>query len=658
MLPDQESSSISSSGNSSSYEKVPRGIQDYPLEVLHDEESSEVSHFMPVARGSTDSARAGQEQYTREPLLPVHEHQQQHRRSSRRFSCSVSAVWSWVLGPSPPHIYQIKPLLPRWQTAPGRLVQRFFPSTIRKVLLLLSCLVFWGVVFIASLHSAIPGSDVTGYEEPVKLSCQSRLWANATDCGLNGDACRPFDDGAFAFRCPASCSAAMVLEPYFIGQQEINYRTLVIGGELGGGHSSAYGVYRGDSAICPAALHAGLISDAKGGCGVLRRTGEQSNFLSVEKNGISSIAFPSNFPLSFTFDGKGSAEDGGLDCQDIRWPLFAFSVVVSALLSLFITSPAAFYASMFFIVYFQVALSSDPPYSPNYYELVSIALGRFLPCAFVGFALYYFCVRHTLKDLDAHWDKTILWLGPCWVGALNTDTFDKIPISRLTPHDIQQQPGAIPALIIIVALLCGISITQAIAFRNEGRLPKMLAVYGVLAAAVLALLVVPHMNLRIHHYILSLLLLPGTTLQTRPSLLYSGLLVGLFINGIARWGFDSILQTPAALLDGAQLGSALPQIGAPLVVSAQEIVFTFLKNLTDEVDGISVLVNDVERFYAFRSGDGSVESFNWTRRRAEDPEYFRFGYIKVNALGGVWYEDFTKPVVWDVDGSWNRSAPS
>ncbi|RHZ74303.1 hypothetical protein CDV55_109104 [Aspergillus turcosus] len=654
-MPSGQESSISSSRNSSPYEKVPREIQEYPLEILDHEESSEASHVSPVARGSADSARADHANCTREPLLPVHEHQQRPR-SSRRFTCSLSAIWSWVQGPSPPRKYQIRPLLPRWQTAPGRLAERFFPSTISKVLLLLSCLAFWGVIFIASLQSAIGSSDTrsTGYGDPVKLSCHSRLWSNATNCGLNGDACRPFDDGAFAFRCPASCSAAMVLEPYFVGLQEINYRTLVIGG----GNGSDYGVYRGDSAICPAALHAGLISDAKGGCGVLRRTGEQSNFLSVERNGISSIEFPSNFPLSFTFDGKGSSEDGGFDCQDIRWPLFAFSVIVSTLLSLFITSPAAFYASMFFIVYFQVALSSDPPYAPNYYELVSIALGRFLPCAFVGFALYYFCVRHTLKDLDAHWDKTILWLGPCWVGALNTDTFDKIPISRLTPHDIQQQPGAIPALIIIVALLCGIAITQAIAFRNEGRLPKMLAIYGVMAAAVLALLVVPHMNLRIHHYILSLLFLPGTTLQTRPSLLYSGLLMGLFINGIARWGFDSILQTPAALLDGAQLGSALPQIGAPLVVSAQEIVFTFLENLTDQADGISVLVNDVQRFRAFRSGDGSVESFNWTRHRAEEPEYFRFGYIRENTLGGVWYEDFTKPVVWDVDGSWNRSAPT
>ncbi|EAW12763.1 LCCL domain-containing protein [Aspergillus clavatus NRRL 1] len=635
----------SSSRDSSSYEKIPRNDHEYPLEVLGSDNDPE-DEFSPVARGSAESARAGQEQSTTEPLLPIH-HQS---KASKKCSFSLSGIWAWVKGPAQPRKYHITPLLPRWQAAPARLIERYFRSTVAKGVLLLSCLILWGAVFVASLNSTIAGSEISGYGNPIKLSCHSRLWSNATDCGLNGDDCRPFDDGAFAFRCPAGCSAAMVLEPYIIGPQEINYRSLVIGG----GDGDDYGVYRGDSAICQAALHAGLTTDAHGGCGILRRTGEQRNFPSVEKNGIASVAFPSNFPLSFTFGGDESSANGGFTCQDIRWPLFGFSVAVSTILSLSIASPAAFYASMFFIVYFQVALSSDPPYSPDYYEIVSIALGRFLPCAFVGFALYYFCVRHTLKDLHAHWDKTILWLGPCWVGALNNDTFDRIPISRLTPHDIQQQPGALPALIIIVALLCVILFTQAIGFRNEGRLPAMLAIYGVLLAIVLVLLAVPHMNLRIHHYILSLLFLPGTTLQTRPSLLYSGLLVGLFINGIARWGFDSILQTPGALLNGAQLGSALPHIAAPLLISATNIIFAF-PDLDKDADGISVLVNDVERFQAFKPREGAVESFNWTRWRAEEPEYFRFGFIKVNALGGIWYEDFTKPVVWDADGRWNQS---
>ncbi|KAF5862510.1 hypothetical protein ETB97_011610 [Aspergillus alliaceus] len=646
-----------SRSRSSSPEKGFSGPEEYPMHVLAHEDPAGNHPFVIVTRPSTDSMHADNDhmQGTDEPLLPTASSYLRPVKDSDRFSCSLSKIRAWIKGPSPPRKYQINPWLRRWQTAPGRLVERYFPSTSAKVWFLLLSLGIWGAVFIETLHYSITAQEIPGYGKPVELPCYGGLWSNATNCGIDGDACRPFDKGGFAFRCPAGCASLMVLEPYYVGLEEINYRSLVIGG---GGESSGgnnFGIYRGDSAICSAALHAGIISDQKGGCGILRRTGEYSGFVSIEKNGISSIGFPSSFPLSFTFGSGESSDAGSVSCQDLRWPLFTFSLIVTTLLSLFITSPAAFYASIYFIVYFQVALSSDHPYSPDYYEVVSTALGRFLPCAFVGFAMYYFCVRHTLKDLDAHWDKTVLWLGPCWVGALNTDTFDKIPISRLTPHDIQQQPGAIPALIIIVALIVLIVLGQAYAFRNEGRFLQMLSIYGIMVGCIMALLIVPNMNLRIHHYILSLLFLPGTTLQTRPSLLYQGLLVGLFVNGIARWGFDSILQTAAALLDGAELGSMLPVIGAPLIPSAQNIIFNF-PDITEDADGISVLVNDVERFQAFKSDNGSVDSFNWTRMRSDVPEYFRFGYVKMNALGGIWYEDFTKPAVWEADGQWNSSG--
>ena len=210
---------------------------------------------------------------------------------------------------------------------------------------------------------------------------------------------------------------------------------------------------------------------------------------------------------------------------------------------------------------------------------------------------------------------------------------------------------------IIVGVLIVIVITQAIAFRNEGRMPKMLGVYGLLVAGVVALIIVPNMNLRIHHYILSLLFLPGTTLQTRPSLLYQGLLVGLFINGIARWGFDSILQTPAALLDGAQLGSPLPEVAPPTILSSQNIIFSFPDFPQADAEGISAQVNDVQRFLSFKADDGNVDSFNWTRHMEGDPEYFRFAFVRTSVRGGFWYEDFTKPAVWEVDGRWNETRP-
>lgn len=483
-----------------------------------------------------------------------------------------------------------------------------------------------------------------------------RFRSNATDCGLNGDLCRPFDDQSFAFRCPSGCSAAILLEPYNVGAEEYNYRPLVVGGRAFRSNGPMSGHYRGDSSICVSALHAGVIDDATGGCGILHRTGLQDKFENVTKHGIASIDFQSNFPMSFQVtrqaSSSGSSDAKPVECSDIRWSLFAFTVIVTIILSMTVTSPPAFYASIFFIVWFQVAMASDPPSSSGYYSLVSTGLGRFLPGAFVGFVLYYFCVWRTLHNLDAHLDKTILWLGGCWVGALNTDTFDRIPISRLTPHDIEQQPGAIPALIIIVSCLVFITFLQAHGFRREGRFFPQLRVYGALVLGVLILVAVPNMNLRIHHYVLSLLLLPGTTLQTRPSLLFQGILVGLFINGIARWGFDSILQTPAALLDGGRLGTIPPHVDPPQIPDLNHVIFNF-PELPPAVDGIGVIVNDVLRYQEFKSKDAtSIPALDWKREHSGQEEYFRFGWVHINALGGVWYEDFSPAATWRATGQY------
>lgn len=446
----------------------------------------------------------------------------------------------------------------------------------------------------------------------------------------------------------------MILEPYQLGDGEVNYRPLVIGGKPFKSDSRNSGIYRGDSSICASALHAGLIDDTKGGCAILHRKGERNRFQSFAQNGIESIEFLSHFPMSFLLtretSASGSTKEKLVECLDIRWSLFAFTVLFTAVLSMTITSTPAFYSVIFFIVWFQVAMASDPPTS-GYYNLVSMGLGRFLPGAFVGFALYYFCIRQTFRDFEAHLDKTVLWLGGCWVSALNTDTFDRIPISRLTPHDLHQQPGAITALLIIVGFLISVTFLQAHGFRREGRFFSQLRVYAVLVLGVLILVAVPHMNLRIHHYILSLLLLPGTTLQTRPSLLFQGLLIGLFINGIARWGFDSILQTPASLLDGGRLGTIPPKFDPPITTNHSQATFKF-PTLPPGVAGLSVLVNDVERYRELKPKNGGpLADFVW-KRRFPETEYFRFGYLHLHALGGIWFEDFSKASTWREDGNY------
>ncbi|KAF1969368.1 hypothetical protein BU23DRAFT_557682 [Bimuria novae-zelandiae CBS 107.79] len=625
--------------------------EEAPPQIYRDDEYELPSSDDSTAAGATlvDASEASDddEQFARQPSY-----------MSKYIPPRIQRAWkftkSWVEGPQPPRPWSIRPLFPTVQRAPLQLLDRYFPKRKHKVTLLIVFYVAWFLSFSLVLHRSAFTADIPGHGSPVNIRCTDRLWRDGNGCGLNGDLCRPFANHTMAFRCPANCKRIQVLNPHAVGKKEINYRPLVIGGPTDEEDSLENTYYRADSFVCGAAIHAGFISDKSGGCGVLSFVGEKSHYPSVNRKHMKSISFNSYFPRSFTFlEGTQSK------CRDLRWPLLGVSLTFTILLSLFTDSPVVFFPSVFLAIFFHVALASDPPNLTDYYSIVSIALGRFLPASFCMFAVYKFFVRRTLLGLDAQIEKTILWLGGCWVGALNNYTFDKIPIERLTPHDIKNQPGAVPALIIIVLTLLCIALGQAWALRVEGRLPRYLALYGIYVAVILILVAIPKMSVRIHHYILGLLLVGGTSMQTRPSLLFQGILIGLFINGIARWGFDSILQTPAELRGDGQLGTMLPIITAPIIHSN---IGTSLKpNITFEwelphpkhYDGMSVLVNDVERFRGYEDADKA--SFTWVRHMDHVPEYFRFAFMDGSARG-----DYTKAGTWRSDGGWTqmKSGPS
>ena len=392
------------------------------------------------------------------------------------------------------------------------------------------------------------------------------------------------------------------------------------------------------------------MSNLKGGGGVVSLAGEHRDFPAVEANGIQSLNFTSSFPLSFKF--KGDAAENISQCEDPRWSLLGITLLFTTLMSIFATSKRGFFGSIFSCIYFCVALATDPPDLEDFMSVVSWAFRGFLPSVFVGLAIYHFCVRYTLVDLHAPFEKTILWLGGCWFGALSNFTLEKLPIQRLTIHDLRQ-PGALLTLIIITLLIIFIAIFQAWAFRIEGRLLKYLSFYVCLGLLLLSLAIIPNIDLRIHHYILALILLPGTALQTRPSLLYQGLLVGLFINGIARWGFDSILQTPTDLY-GDDFHTAMPLVPAPVFDGNNSNITFSWNDLPSVYDGISVLVNDVERFRGFDAHDS--ESFTWTRYKEGEPEYFRFAFVKYGLLDEGLTGKFTQPGTWELDGSWTPPA--
>ena len=605
-------------------------------------------------------------------------------RLSRRIPPRLKNAWAatvrWVKGPQPPRTYVITPLFPKVQHAPIALLDRYAPRKVLRFWLLIALYASWLLAFSLILWSSSFSAEVPGYGTPLRLGCQARYWGERANCGLNGDRCRPFANASLAFRCPADCHKAENYNPHAVGDEEVVYKPLVVGGPRSDGDTGfgdelvSNAIYRGDSFICTSAIHAGFIKGSEGGCGVLSLTGEQSLFEKSKQHGIKSVGFDSYFPHSFGFL-RGTRSE----CKDLRWPATIITVFFTSLLSLFTTDPGVFFWSIFVALYFHVALASDPPSLTDYYSLLSTAFGGFLPACFCAWVTYKYTVKRSLTNLTAQIEKTILWLGPAWVGALNNYTFDQIPIQRLTPHDIKAQPGAVPALICIVLSIFFIALGQAWAFRVEGRMPRYLAIYSIFVFSLLFMLAIPGLNVRLHHYILALLLLPGTSFQNRPSLMYQGLLVGLFVNGIARWGFAPILETPGSLLAGSQEGTLMPAISI-LAIGAKNISFNLGQLPIYDVksdrtfDGISILVNDVERFRGYGDNkdywpDGYIPggnfSWTWTRhmpgRDVDDvivyddvdetsaalPEYFRFGYVAGTRTG-----DFTKAGKWKSGGDW------
>lgn len=537
-------------------------------------------------------------------------------------------------GRDPPKPHAITPLLPSIQHLPISLTDRHLRSPFARRLAAVALTLAWlAAFFIPLILTTRPARDGAG-DLVVNVDCVESLWPR-NKCGVDGERCQPFSNVSFPFRCPADCRGVQVLNPRPVGAEEVNYRPLVVGGSP----------YRGDSFICGSAIHAGVVSDAYGGCGRVTRVGEHSAFESSESNGIESITFDSYFPLSYTVE-----PDPTISCHsDARWPLFLLvSLPASVLACLFSTSPSFTFAFTSTALFAHTAFASDPPTTSFHNvdplpDLTSLFARRILPACFFALTIYRTSVRRTLTGLTAQVEKTVLWLGAFWVGALSNYTLSAIPIQRLTPHDLEQQPGAKLALAIILAVIAAIVAGQAYHFHTEGRLRRFLLLYAVLGAALALLALLPGLHLRLHHYVIALLLLPGTDMQTRPSLLYQGLLLGLFVNGAARWGFASVLETAGALRGDAEFGSLVPNVTADVEVSSVSFSFENVEG----PDGVSGVVNDVERYRGFFA-DGPL-GFTWEREEQLDVnEYIRFAFLKDGKV-----LDFGETSTWFANGSYH-----
>lgn len=203
---------------------------------------------------------------------------------------------------------------------------------------LLLCLSFigWALGFAFLVKSLWYESHVTSLDgssaDVSFFGCTTTLWSANSECGLNGEDCAPFSSNtSLAFRCPSNCQKTTLGGRRAVGDSLPEYVPLVIGG---GNSNSSVGdesthkadpfIYRGDSFICSAAIHAGVLSKKKGGCGSVWLSGTYSGFKAVQRNGIQSTSFNSTFPVSFFFDDEVASSK----CSDDR----AFGIALNVIL--------------------------------------------------------------------------------------------------------------------------------------------------------------------------------------------------------------------------------------------------------------------------------------------------------------------------------------
>lgn len=290
--------------------------------------------------------------------------------------------------------------------------------------------------------------------------------------------------------------------------------------------------------------NSGIVSLSKGGCGSLQLVANYTNYIPTTGHGFDSIGFPTTFPIGFRLSPSSNYSQ----CTDNRMAALAMNVILTSFLFLlFRPKPIVIFWCLFTVGYWHTIIFSHPRGAP---PSMSVAFADFLPGLFMAYGIWRVAFRFVLPAFKKMpLEATVWYIGPFWVGVLANITFGKLPINRLLASDVASRPGALTALIIIVIVVAAIALNQVRVIRKTGWLPHYVRWYvaGGLVLVVLAFL--PSLTLRLHHYIIALILLPATAFPTRLSAIYQAFLLGLFINGGAAFGWDSILQTADEVRD-------------------------------------------------------------------------------------------------------------
>jgi hypothetical protein len=266
--------------------------------------------------------------------------------------------------------------------------------------------------------------------------------------------------------------------------------------------------------------------------------GNHTNFVSSRENGLTSTPFPSIFPLSFRLSASTELKS----CTDLRTEALVYNVLATAILFLLLRPPPRIlFWSLFFAGFWHVAMFSQPR---RYPPPMADYIGTFLPALFVAAALWRWAWSRTLPAFRSLViERTIWYLAPFWAGVEYNVITSNIPVSRLLASDIANRKGALASVLVVSIVALVFIVLQLRMLWKENAVLRLMAWYLAGGICILISALLLDLQFRLHHYFVAILITSIATPRTRLSAAAQAFALGMFLNGIAAFDFDSILQT-------------------------------------------------------------------------------------------------------------------
>ncbi|KAG6613515.1 Protein phosphatase 2A regulatory subunit A [Phytophthora cinnamomi] len=336
--------------------------------------------------------------------------------------------------------------------------------------------------------------------------------------------CRPFESDWSAFRCPTRCTLDQSSSLAVYGSSP----------------------YRADSRICRAAIHAGVIGP-NGGCAFYRFAGAANAFYSSSENGVTTNEFLSWFPKTIEFKEGSSSY-----CSDLTWWILSVGFVATTGFGLIPRArPAVMFYSLVAWGFFYVRLVGQPS-SQDYAGISIDSFGEVMILLAASSVAYRMAASKTFRGWKSLSLKRRILMWPiCYVTPyhvmINMNLIGYVPWLNIDLGGFEEVNANAGTYVVFSIVGIGAALLAFTLFRNlyrGGTWKKCGVMYAAMITAVLvSWALFPSTSFHLHHTMLGAFIIPVTTSSIPAAAFSQAIALGCFVQGYARWGWSSYLDT-------------------------------------------------------------------------------------------------------------------